>query len=69
MSSSEIINIDWEEATMSEKKLPDVNSIDLDKEVSFTYPDGLLEAAAVLDFLADDEEKVKFVKALSRTLQ
>ena len=54
---------------MSEKKLPDVNSIDLDKEVSFTYPDGLLEAAAVLDFLADDEEKVKFVKALSRTLQ
>ena len=54
---------------MSDIKLPDVNSIDLDKEVSFTYPDGLLEAAALLDFLADDEEKVKFVKALSRTLQ
>jgi hypothetical protein len=54
---------------MSESKLPDIKSIDLDKEVSFTYPDGLYEAAAALDFLSDDEEKRKFVKALSRTLQ
>ena len=54
---------------MSKQKLPDGKSLDLDKEVSFTYPDGLLEAAALLDFLQDDEEKLRFIKALSRTLQ
>jgi hypothetical protein len=43
--------------------------IDLDKEVAFTWPEGLREAAAILDFLSDDEEKLAFLKALSRTLQ
>jgi len=54
---------------MSDSKLPDSTNIDLDKEVSFTYPEGFREAAAILDFLADDEEKVRFLKTLSRTLQ
>ena len=53
----------------SERKLPDAKSIDLEKEVSFTYPDGLYEAAAVLDFLKDDEAKLRFIKLASRTLQ
>jgi hypothetical protein len=54
---------------MSEIKLPDAKNIDLDKEVSFTYPDGIYEAAAILDFLSDDNAKLEFVKNLSRTLQ
>ena len=54
---------------MSDVKLPDMNSIDLDKEVSFTYPEGQLEAAAILDFLPDDEAKIQFVRAMSRQIQ
>ena len=52
---------------MSDIKLPDIMNIDLDKQVSFTYPEGLYEAAAVLDFLPDDKTKLDFVKNLSRT--
>ena len=51
---------------MSDIKLPDIKDIDLDKPVSFTYPEGLLEAAAVLDFLPDDQAKIDYVKNLSR---
>jgi len=54
---------------MNEKKLPDAKGLDLDQEVSFTYPEGFQKAAALLDFLEDDEEKIEFIKALSRTLQ
>ena len=54
---------------MSKVNLPDPQNIDLDKAVDFTYPEGIEEAAAILDFLGDDDEKLAFVKALSRTLQ
>jgi hypothetical protein len=54
---------------MSGIKLPDGKKIDLDKEVSFTWPEGIAEAAAILDFLPDDEARLEFVKTLSRTLQ
>ena len=54
---------------MSDIKLPDSKNIDLNKAVSFTYPDGLYEAAAILDFLPGDKEKLEFMKALSRRLQ
>lgn len=51
---------------MEEKKLPDINGIDLDKPVDFSYEQGLLEFAATLDFLPDDETKIQTAKALSR---
>ena len=54
---------------MSDIKLPDIAGINLDKEVSFTYPDGLYEAAALLDFLPNDEAKVLFLIDLARQLQ
>ena len=53
---------------MSDIKLPDAKSIDLNKPVSFTYPEGLYEVAAILDFLPDDKAKVDFVKALARRM-
>ena len=54
---------------MNDQSKPEPGVVDPDKEVSFTYPDGMIEAAAMLDFLADEEEKLAFLKALSRTLQ
>ncbi len=55
--------------TNLEVKLPDASAIDLNKPVSFTYPEGLYEAAAVLDFLPDDKAKLQFALALSRQIQ
>ena len=54
---------------MSDASLREPKAPDLDKEVDFTYPDGIREAASILDFLENDEEKLAFLKALSRTLQ
>ena len=53
---------------MSDPKLTDVSDIDLNKEVSFTYPDGFLEAAAILDFLPDDEAKINLIRRLSASI-
>ncbi|MCL1805613.1 MAG: hypothetical protein FWG28_06405 [Clostridiales bacterium] len=53
---------------MNDTKNPSRKEIDLDKEVEFTWPEGINKAAAVLDFVPDDE-KLAFIKALSRTLQ
>jgi hypothetical protein len=54
---------------MTDDKRPGITDADLDKEVSFTYPDGIKEAAAVLDFIDNEADRISFLKALSRTLQ
>lgn len=52
---------------MTDIKLPDIKDIDLNKEVSFTYPEGFFEAAAVLDFLPNDATKIQMLTGLCMT--
>ena len=54
---------------MSDERRTAPDAPDMDKAVDFSYPEGMKEVAAMLDFLESDEERLAFVKALSRTLQ
>ena len=39
------------------------STIDLDQEVNFDYPAGLEEAAAILDFIPDEQARVAIMTA------
>ena len=42
--------------------------IDLSKEVDFSYPEGFMEAAQILDFLPDDEARAGLMAAFASNL-
>ena len=44
------------------------NSVNLDQEVSFTYPDGFNEAAKCLEGYPDDEQKIQALLNLIRAM-
>ena len=45
--------------------MSDNNNIDKNKEVDFSYPEGFMEAVNSLDFLPDEQTRIKILTAIA----